>query len=63
MAVEVGQTWSRKHKKYKVVKVDTSGQFTYIEVNGIDNYCNKVFGVTAFLGEFNLIKEVENGSS
>ena len=58
---------NKKGKTFTVKKVAVTDRFTYITVlldeleDTKDN--RRVFGREAFLGEFNLIKEVENGSS
>ena len=65
MLVEAGQQWSKKGKTYTVKKVAESYQFTYITVlqDGIEDthHNNKVFGVTAFLGEFKFMKGGTDG--
>jgi len=67
MAVEVGQKYTRKGKTFTVKKVADAYQFTYITAlqDGVEDthHNNKVFGVTAFLGEFNLMKGGKDGSS
>jgi len=65
MLVEKDQKWTKKGKTYTVTKINDAYQFTYITVllDGLKDTPenSKVFGVTAFLGEFKFIKEVKDG--
>ncbi len=65
MTIEKGQKYTRKHKTYIVIKVDSTIHFTYVTVleDGLENTLKncKVFGVVAFESEFKFIKEVKDG--
>jgi len=67
MAVEVGQTWTRKKINYTVKRVDHKGLFSYVWAlpEGLEDTTSNCicYGSKLFKEEFNLMKGGDDGTS